>query len=180
MIINLLPKEYRDDFSYEKMSRFALLFHTRMFLALAVGATLLIPSYIYLTYEAGDISREIDITRKSIETQNVAAIEQVIRDVNAKIAVLNQPSGSLPTEIIQAIVENTPSQVTVQNMLYNKQNLTVRIDGYASSRDTFLEVLGNLKKDAHFSAVDSPLSNLFRDQEVSFTLTLRIAPQPQP
>jgi hypothetical protein len=179
MIINLLPKEYRNQIAHEKLRRFFLLFYIRLFFMIAVGGVLLLPSYFYLTFQERDTQDQVDITRKSIEAQQVDIIEGAIRKANLQIDTLfRQPSTNVTSKLLDEVVLATPDTISFSQLTYDADKKTILIVGTATTRTVFLAFLDKLRASPSIDKVDSPLANLLKDVNTSFTITIYIKESP--
>jgi hypothetical protein len=169
---NLLPKEYQKRTNQEKMTRFFLLFYFYAAIVFASGAVLLLPAYFSLTFQEEDILRQINLTKKSVEARRVEEAEQSIRDVNKKLEVLAAHRSSPISSYLAALSEKTLAGVTLSSIIYSKEKQTMEIHGKALERPYFLKFLENLKQEEKFKSIDSPISNLLKERDLDFVVTI--------
>ncbi len=175
-MINLLAEEksrkvqglFRD-----RVIVLSLLFlNTAIFLSLVA----LFPSYIFV------------VSRKEINNAQLKALQNIavsgdtetfqkmasLSSLEIKIlkGIKDEPSFS---RIISQILLLKPQGISVQGIVYHQPDGgTLSLRGTARDRSDALLFLSNLKKTEAFSAADIPLSNLIKEKDFTFTLTVTL------
>jgi len=174
--LNLLPEKYAADVRHEKLIRFFVLFFTSLAAILTVTLTLLLPSYFSLTYEEAGIDGQIAAGRQSVGSKRVQEAENAIKTLNTELAqVAHYPSIPL-TAYVKRIAEDTPAGITVTALSYSKSRGRFDLDGHANRREDLLVFVSRLKNETMFSAVDSPITNLLKEIDAKFHLSLTVNP----
>lgn len=169
---NLLPKEYIQRANYERLSRFFTILHIYVASVITIGTVLLLPSYFFLTYEEEGVRSQIEVAKKGVEVQRVEEVESKIRKINEKFAlVATHPFPPVP-EYLDTITGRIPEGVTLTSFAYAKDEQAIKLVGKALERDQFLQFLDNLKTEKTFLSIDSPISNLLKESDLTFTITI--------
>ncbi len=154
------------------MTRFFLLFYFYATIVFASGVVLLLPSYFSLTFQEKDILRQIELTKKSVEAKRVEEAEQSIRNVNKKLEILAAHKSSPISAYLAALSAKTLGGVTLSSITFSKEKQTLEIRGKASERPYFLKFLENLKEEERFKSINSPISNLLKERDLDFVVTV--------
>lgn len=173
---NLLPKKERRRFEWEykfRLLSLALLFFVVL---LSLGVVFLLPSYFVSESKEESIERQSELLQKTIalreEDTSVSSLLATKQKINVLTSVQKQV---LQTEVMQTIIQNIESDITVDAFYYTQGEDSVgemRITGRADSRTALLAFSGRLKKESLFDRVDLPVSSLARDSNIVFSITL--------
>lgn len=173
---NLLPQKERKRFEWEY--RFRLLTILLLFLmaTIVLGTVLLLPSYFVSQSKGESIGRQSELLKKTITLRegdvSVASLLATKQKINQLVDVQNQ---ILQTEIIQTIIQNIDTDITVDAFYYTQgmgSDGEMKITGKADSRTALLSFSDRLKKESLFTRVDLPVSSLARDSDIIFSITL--------
>lgn len=172
---NLLPDQYASDVRHEKLIRFFNLLFASAAAIILILLTLLLPSYFSLIYESDGIDGQISAARQGVGSKRVQEAENAIKTLNTELAqVAHYPSTPL-TAYLKTIAEDTPAGITVTALSYSKSRGTFNLDGHANRRDDLLVFVSRLQNETMFSSVDSPITNLLKETDATFHLSLTLA-----
>lgn len=177
MKYGLLPQEYGERIAYEQWARLTLVMHAGIFLVLAVGSVLLLPSYLFLTLQEPSILRQVDIANQSVAAKRVDEAEISIRAVNQQIQIFQQIRIGAPsplTTLLSEFAETVPSGVHISTISWDEADRQITIDGKADRRNVLLMFIETLKATSLFKEVDLPVSSLLKEEDISFSLIVYI------
>ena len=170
--LNLLPEKYAAEVRHEKLIRFFSLLFTSTAAIVLIVLTLLLPSYFSLIYEKDGIDGQIAAARQSVESKRAQEAENAIKTLNTELEqVAHYPSTPL-TAYLKTIAEDTPAGITLTALSYSKSHGRFDIDGHANRRDDLLAFVSRLKNETTFSSIDSPITNLLKETDAKFHLSL--------
>jgi hypothetical protein len=172
-MINLIPPDgvrmVRREYAARVLSVWAFI------LALAVGASalMLLPTYVLLQEELRITDTETAIaadahaiaTKELEEAQTIADRLQTARDPVAASAIFTHIEDALAPEIEFRSLFVTPAGSASQ----------IQVIGTAMNREALQRFIGRLKGDPFFKDASVPVSDLARDVDLTFTLSLVLA-----
>lgn len=174
MVINLLPIEIkqqsRQDYYY-RLGTLALLFLAIIFVAgtiieLTRGASVLIQTKDWIS----DQAQEVDAGELTLRQEAT----QVVTKTNRQMAVLQPLSDSRPTPsmIIDLLLDTRPTGIKLQtiNYLLTPSGAKIALTGIAGLRSQLLAWEEDIEQLPEVNRIDSPLSNLVKDQNATFSL----------
>ena len=183
-MINLLPSEHRLEIKKEYMVRRLIVFLSLSAAVLAAGVTLLIPTYINYHFMNREIDTELASLADRVRTSEGALIEDEVVSLNAKL-VLAQPASTTPllaSDLFAEVSAALGSGVTLTSATFNRLGKDTntpsraRISGIASDRDALLAFVRRLDAQPHIDKVDSPVSNLTKNRNLSYEVTFEVLP----
>jgi len=171
--LNLLPETLK-----KQTKRTLLLLATKdavlsLVAAISFVAIMLLGSRTILENTITRVGRNITV----VEKQNTG-INQAIATINQRTAAFaaikrEWQSSSVPLAVIAELV---PTGVTLHTLEVNLSSRTVRMQGYAPTRDLFLAFKNGMERSPQFVAVESPLTNILVPRQITFTLSASLKP----
>ncbi len=174
-MINLIDRETRRALRLSYYIRLAAAAVTLLGVVFLIGAVSLLPTYIFSLSK----NREATLAKENLDAilaaEEKEAPSSEIAALKEKLGVLSgsQSTGKL-FSAVEAALGVRPSGVRVNDISYTKrdQGGELVVVGIASTRDALLSYHKELKKEALFSSVILPVSDLAKDSDVDFILTL--------
>ena len=148
---------------------------------LAIFASLVAISLLWswniLAEKFGDLSANaVSITRETSDfSRDIRKINNIIHEINlagVKHAVV------MP-EVAEAI-EKTPADIVLGTIALNRETQSFEIDGIAASRDALLNFEKTLNTVGWLTRVSAPRSQLFKKNDVQFTIRAALKGIPVP
>ena len=139
-----------------------------------VSVALLFPSYISLSLEKRSLVSENSVLEKEIRAKEKKGVFETLSLIKSDLTLSN-PSDTLIYESISTILQAKPSKVTIKSIKYThgeNAKSSITIQGNAGDRFSLIGFSNNLKKELMFTTVDLPISNLAKQTDVDFNLTL--------
>ena len=177
-MINLLPSEQKQllwrDYHRRVLVVGGFLFSCLLFVAIVVLATL------YFSVGASQQRAENTLIKGRVENTVATAdqLEQEIKSFSQKLALLNGSGIPTPiTAVIKSILNHKIAGVVLNTINYNKnldELVNINVAGTAQTRSQFLALVEALRSDPTFKKVDSPVSNLIKESQTDFSLSLEI------
>ena len=177
-MINLLPYDEREAVEKERIRRFVIVASLSVSFILAAGIVLMLPSYLKLTFERESLDRGIASEIKASGAGPTEGFKIALGDLNKKIAILDgaKKGATDVTHIIEGVLKARPAGVAINSIAYGSVSKggskTVLLSGQAKTRDNFLAFEKNLEDSGDFKKITSPVSNLLRDADLQFSLSL--------
>lgn len=184
MAINLLPEDYKARVTVEYRRRMIAGFGAIAALTVAANIILLLPSGLAFTAQESELKRQQETLEKGALFAKVTEIESIIRRLNQQIRQYRAlgTSVSRATPAIDAALENRPAGIVIFGLTFGVSSASapgrsqIEITGKASSREALLAFSRSLEKDPAVESVKSPVSNLLRETNFDFLLTVIFRP----
>lgn len=167
IVINLLSKERQREVKKHFLIDFiATILVTLLLLSIFTSVSLLITKAL-LQNQFNDV-----VAQAALVTNSFARTNQEIRDANDSIDVLNKlllkhtSWSKLLTQFVAAI----PESVNIKSLLFDRVNNNIAINGFAARRDDLLTFIENLESTDIFEQIESPISNIFMRNNVTFEI----------
>jgi Tfp pilus assembly protein PilN len=173
IFLNLLPPQRKQELVNNYYWQFFLIKGMLVLLAalLLVAVALLIQGRVYLSYKQVMSDEQIGKSEHQIQYDN---FETKFEETNGKVQK-TQKFFSLHTSFsgLLSDIENLlPAGVRLEKL--STKEYTVFLTGVADTRETFLEMEENIKKNTCFESLNTPLSNIFSETNVQFTLDFAV------
>lgn len=179
-MINLLSPQYKIESTQEYYMRLGILsVYFTTFLVVVAGIFLL-PSYLAVSLDE-KVKKEELATLSSSRDPELEKISVSIQSINKNLAVFREPymPYSFSQKVLPPVLGTAHKGVTLYEFYYSvtedPKEGTIRrfsMRGDALSREELLLFVEELKKTNLFEKVDVPISNLLKDDNVSFDLSL--------
>lgn len=174
-MINLILPDDQHRLRREHSKRALSAFGFFVMAGLAMGFVMLLPSFVALRYMIADFSyaREVEEhspSSRALEerTRALTLLELRARDVLARTS--KSPSFD---NLLQEIF-HVASAAGIDLITARFEENTFTIEGHYQHRSSFLVFLHALETNALVKTVSSPLSNLLRETDASFHVTLSL------
>lgn len=174
-MLNLLPKDTKEKVRNEYLRRFAIVLLVGLTLIDLFFIVAIFPSYISASSQkkiSKDLSESI---KNSANTKNRDTVLSNVKDLEVKLNLIETVSGEKPSEYISKALSLKTNGIFIQNISYSKKDKTkkeVSLEGFASSRASFIEFMNKVKSSNWATSSDIPISNLANDKDIKFFVTL--------
>ena len=175
-MINLLPPQGKKLVAREYIFRVSAVAGFVCAFFLLASAVALVPTYILFSPSgAGPSQEEKGVPSEEEYMQLVAELKEasgIAAQLNKKINTV--AASSVVTHIEDALFPD----ITLAAITFSEEAAQVRISvrGTARTRESLRSFLDTLKKDPFFADAQVPVSELARDTNVQFTMTLTLKP----
>jgi hypothetical protein len=134
----------------------------------------LVPAYVALHTEHSALVESIAYfeemrAREGNQTQTLANIRGRLQEVGS---YLNPFAGSGYIDVVTA---RAPAGISLRTVKYDQVENTLLVQGTAETRSDFVTFTQTLEKEAVFTSVTFPVSDLAPSTELTFTITMQIA-----
>lgn len=141
---------------------------------------LLLSINAYLSIQTASLAEQIAAFQTSPRTRAIQSMELTVGDFTefAK-RIQNVKRTLVPLHpILPDIERSIPSGITVNGISLDTQNNKGTIVGFAAVRNDVVAFKENLEKLPWISLVDSPISNIIRERDITFSfgITTKFAP----
>ncbi len=170
---NLLPLQERAVFHYEQWRRFAIVAGVGLYGALVIGIVFLLPSYLPSLFQQSEFERLRaleELAFRSAATRGARTHANTVRSLLSAMHIQEgQRYDSLSAALERVLKESDGLSITLVSVSLKNDGI-VSLTGQAAARDDLLEFEGRLRASRLFQNITSPLSNIIRERNISFTL----------
>lgn len=172
--LNLLPPEEKENLRYAMQSRALVAVAGVSLAAIAVFIVLLLPAFFRISLQTADVLRALRIETEAQERTGIAAEIARIRAANHLAeAVLQERAGQRAVApLIEAALGAVPPAVSLSRLRFKAEARELTMEGLSSSRAMLLSFINDLKGLPAVAGVSSPITNLIRETDIRFTITV--------
>ena len=179
--INLLPPERQRSLSRDYVLRVGVIAAVLVTTLFFVAGLLLIPTYVLLSQSASTKKSHLANIESALSSANEKALSaqltRLSRDATMLLALGKNQS---PTTVVRKTLVVSHPGVSLSDFSYSpateKIPGTLAIVGTAVSRDALRKYQLALQKVDFVAAADLPVSAYAKDTDISFTITVTLAP----
>jgi hypothetical protein len=184
---NLIPPHGRTLVHREYIARLVSVYALMIAVVVIAAATLLMPQYLFVQarQETIEASRHSEADSETAFKEH----EKLITDMNSLVRELNALAPSLPvTEVLRTLDDVPRTGVRVTGFQFPKgdywnpaappdqsMNPVFQMTGQATSRATLASFRGALEATPLIETAQVPLSDLARDTNLTFTMTVTLS-----
>ncbi len=175
--LNLLPPKEKRKLELANLNRLVVFLAIRIAIFLFIFTLFLITTYYCLFVLLKEQKRSIEINRNDVRIQHLTKMEEKIENVNQQLDKINLKQKELViwTPVLEELAKITPSGVYLMNFSYRLSGSKINLSGWAESRDKLIRFKDSLEKSPLFVNLESPLSNLIKQNDINFSFTFEPA-----
>lgn len=174
-MFTLLPEQYKKRLFKEYRIRLVTVFLFFVSMFFLISTALLFPSYISLSSEKSLYEVESKNLKKQIELKDKEGLATTLAKIQSNLS-LAKPNETAIYRAIGAILNQTNTNISITSIGYTRGGAgaqsSLNLQGVAKNRESLIGFSNNLKKELIFSSVNLPVSNLAKQTDVKFNLTL--------
>lgn len=175
--MNLLPNTERESLKKGLKLRFATMTLFIISASLLIGFVSLLPAY-FLTanHLSNGYSSGVKDDGSTKEMLNLPG------EINLKLGFLQSSvNGIAVTDFFSKIINYLPNEITLNSITFakkqsykEKNGTIISISGIAANRDSLVSFSALLKESGSFSSVEVPVSNLTKNKDLPFSMSIFI------
>lgn len=177
-MINLIPNSEKKKMVKDFFLRFSVMFFTVLALALIIGSSALLPSYLVSSVKQDFVKKRLDLQSYMPLPPGSQDVLDIARELNTKFKIIddaNKDKFLVSERVVQKIISKKIAGIKITQITYQKDAFGeggISIRGSAASRDTLLSFSQGLDKDPDFKKVDLPISNFIKGSDIQFYINL--------
>ena len=176
MLQNLLPKEQKKALDQEYYVRLATVTALLLSGSVVVGAIALVPAYMHTASELRLSDGAYEQCQKNVQ-DNDSLLEEVTRS-SAMVTFLEEKYAQEKlTTLLDEVLKEQPSGITLTGFSYKRTDSILALQGIASTRDLVVPFARSLESNQYFEKAPVPISNLAKNTNLEFSLSIELAKQ---
>lgn len=180
-LTDLLPPERREALSREYYLRLGVVAVSFVTALVLISMVLLVPTYLFLTTSANAKETRLAAINATLTSSNEGSLTARLTALSSNAATLSAlaqaPSASAA---IRSILALSRPGITLSAFTYTpaggKKNAVIAISGTAATRDALRNYQLALSGAPAVLSADLPVSAYAKDSDISFTITMTLAP----
>jgi hypothetical protein len=138
----------------------------------------LFPSWLVSYYKEKDFSVQSDEINKSLSTLDIASTTNFIKSFNTKLGIISG-SQDYPKfiPVVDEILSKKSNNMRISGIYYSVNSATtgvLTLEGIGDTRESLVTFSESLKTVPYFKKVDLPISNLAKDKNIEFTISINV------
>ncbi|GEM_PF-2736322 len=176
--LNLLPPDEKTNLAYEFRTRAVLRVGWLLLACLFIAATLFLPTMFLLSFQKTEVARILELERLREEQSGIRDEMARVKAVNreADVVIQNLTTRRTSSGLLQDLFGSIPAGISLSDVTYTSSSNALSIAGFSPTRALFLSFLDSLRKDARVAEVASPVSNVIRDTDITFSIRVTLRP----
>lgn len=179
LTINLLTPDAKRDLRFEEWRRAVAFLGAGAAAILIAGTILLAPSYLYPALQRGELERRLAIERQRADAMRLDGAAGQSRDLKAVVQAIRASRPGASARIFKTIVRQENPGIRITTFAIQNR-IDATLTGLAQTRGDLLAFEKTLRDSGAFEEIASPLSDIIRDANVSFSMRGKLAPAYQP
>lgn len=174
--LNLLPPKEKENLAYAMKRRAVIAVGAALAAAALTSIALLLPTFFLLVFQKSEVVRAVDLASQSNARAGVDGVMKEIKEINQLAAkVLGHKSGRIViSDLFESVFKDLPPSVRIRSLRFDAASKDLVIDGFSPTRQAILDFVNNLKANSFAAKVFSPTSNIIREADIDFTVTLSV------
>lgn len=179
-MFNLLPDNLRKAIKVQyNARRFVVALSLLIFVQVSFFV-MLVPTWVSLSYKERAVESESEKMNQYLSTLNIGPVTTLIKSLNQKMLILESTLEYPKVEpFINSIIAKKTSTISIKEFDYtssDKDSAVITLQGMSVTREALVAYVKRLEALGVFASVDLPISNLAKDKNISFLLTLIVEP----
>jgi hypothetical protein len=175
-MINLIPPEAKKRIILEYWTRVVSVWGAALIAALIAGICIMVPTYVLITIQIGANESSSKAASEKVSEYETSTKELAAANQRAK-AVVDSANGTLTSDQIHLIRSHESAEVVVSQITVNRAKdgfSPILVAGEARNRKALAIFRDELLAEPNVEAVDLPISNLAKDKDIQFNLSVTI------
>ncbi len=177
-MFNLIPENLRKNIVSEYRLRLVVVSIVFLILIQISFLIFLFPSWLVSYYKEKDFSVQSDEINKSLSALDIASTTNFIKSLNTKLGIINDTQ-EYPrfVPIVDEVLSKKTASIRISGIYFSDNSATTAVltlEGIGDTRESLVSFADSLKTIPHFKKVDLPISNLAKDKNIDFTISINI------
>ena len=135
-----------------------------------------VPTYVLIGAQVESLKATVE--QESSKVDEIGVIEKEMQETEAILAQLKKSETTiLKSDVIAEIKKRAPNAVTLNAFtvtLTGQKSDVIQVQGVANTREALADFTNQLEASSMFASANVPISDLVRDTDLPFTVTLTL------
>ena len=172
--MNFLPEEDKRKIKKEYLRRLFVVIGIFSFSAISIGVILLLSLFVFLRDQEYSLERQLDISEERLSRGKIENIISLAEGLNNKISFFDsgQKNVEEKSAFFKIILEEKTNKIKINDFFFDKGKILIQ--GISENRQDLLSFIDSLRNKKDFKKVESPVSNLIKEKDIEFKLTIEL------
>lgn len=174
-MINLLPMKYKKAAQKEFLRRFIAVFGLGL-LVLVITELLFSLGLLFSASSSFEsFERQTTFSEEMANLKKLDELEMKMRDLNHLLDLCQKEEENLQiiSDDISYVLDILPPSIKINSLLFQNEQLS--LFGHADIRGDLLSFVDKLETVSSFEKVESPISNLLVENDIEFSLVIKLS-----
>lgn len=173
-MINLIPDDARNQLRTAQVWHIFSTFGFFVAAIIVIGFAALLPSLIRLRFMIADFTYAREVEERSPIKRALEEQTRALTDLESRARDVLAHARTTPSfeDILQEVARIAPAGIDFLTTRFEEESFI--IEGHYEHRSSFLAFLEALKTNALVKSISSPLSNLLKESDALFSITLTL------
>ncbi len=184
-MINLLPQKNKKQTQKAFMRRSIVVFGLAIIILIFTQIILSFSLFFIVDSYIKNSASQIIITKEMAQKEGLEESESKIKNINELLLsfqINENQMTPITDDLFEIIDANKDNSVKLESFLFNiptniKIKPTVSIKGNTDTRENLVSFINILKSKNYFQDVQSPISNLLKEEDIDFSITIELKRQ---
>jgi len=171
---NLLPQEEKETIKRDYRLRLSALSGFFISILLLISGIVFSAYILLLRSEFGAIQKDINLAK---ENQEEKELKTIVEETNNELGILSFATDPFSFKEVTDILfmhQNDTISISYINFGNDAKKIFLDIKGIAKTRDGLIAFLQSVEKDTRVSLLDSPISNLSKNANITFSAHIEL------
>ena len=174
---NVLPETEKKRIYHEYLLRLASVAFVLAAVSFAISTVFLAPVYLLSLAKNRATAERTEVLRQSIALEDQVIVE-IFTSMKRRLAFLaTHRTSQSSSNALTAVLNNRTKDIELTSFFFKvdgKGGASLSVEGVAANRNVLTGFAKKLEKEVLFESVRLPVSNLARDRDIEFSLTVGI------
>jgi len=178
-MINLIPPAARRGVLVEYWIRVVSVWCILISISLFTTASLLLPAYVFVNSQVKVHQQSAEIALQKVADYDAVSVSLIQASQRAR-KIMDEENLFQISEYVDLFEQLQSDDILVSNIKIGRVKegvSSIVVGGIANNRQTLASFRDRLLADTRIEKVDLPISNLARDKDISFTITVTLSNQ---
>jgi len=175
-MFKLLPQQEKKRLHKEYLARLFIVALTFIFCAQVIGIISLVPAFLLSKAKVDQITAEQRALGQTLEKERDVDLDEDIKKAKAQVDQLQLSTTTMATgKLFESIINDRTAGIKIVSFNLDRRDgsqSSLVLNGTAITRDTLVLFQKTLEKEAMFSLVDLPVSDLAKSRDLTFSLRI--------
>lgn len=177
-MFNLLPENLRKKIITEYKLRLVIVIILSVIIVQMSFLVFLFPSWLISYYKEKDSSIRNEEINQFLSTLDISSTTSYIRSLNTTLNIVNETL-EYPklVPVLDSILAKRTSNIRFKGINYSvnsSDSAVITLSGIGSTRESLVSFTKSLEQIESFKKVDLPISNLAKDKNIDFSISINI------
>ena len=173
--LNLLPPQEKKILSLEEIQRWISFYGVAVLGLLFVFIVLLMVAWLFIMVQLDWAKADLEKARQNFNSQGFKEQENKVNQINQQLGKISRAQNDYRSylDVLAKISTLIPANIRLNAFSLNEQK-EIRLNGFTPQRELIIQFRERLEKSGFFKDIESPLSNLTQQTNITFDLKFKI------